>query len=68
MGSGEIVYSDECGKSNLFSPAHQRELLPLSLQNKSKELQKQREKIVNQCLSSSYYMLTKNTHWKALAR
>lgn len=44
MGSGEIVYSDECGKSNLLSPAYQRELLPLSLKDKSKELQKQREK------------------------
>lgn len=38
MGSSKIVFSEEWGKCNSLSPAYQRELLPLSLKDKSKEL------------------------------
>lgn len=66
MGSGRIVYSDECDKSNLLSPTYQRELLPHSLNNKSKELWKQRGKysppmFTEQLLCTMYY----SGHWES---
>lgn len=49
MGPGSRASSDEWGKPNLFSEAHQRESLPLSLNDKSKTLLKWKGK----CRASS---------------